>query len=205
VQVLPSSHVFLLYAFLIRQTSSVCAFRYSIRRRLILPGATTDIAIWSTIEQGLAITAGSLATLRPLFFLAMRRLGLTTQPTGQRPSYGGKSGPLAAGGGYHRSNQKSEGLRPDMYNLSTVVETRRSQDSGSRGTDTPKSPNWFNNGHPHAPAKESKKYSKKNSSENESQKSLKISQDDEDQMHIMVSKSFYITDEERSLAPRDAI
>jgi hypothetical protein len=92
-----------------------------------------------------------------------------------------------------------------MYNLSTVVETRRSQDSGSRGTDTPKSPNWFNNGHPHAPAKESKKYSKKNSSENESQKSLKISQDDEDQMHIMVSKSFYITDEERSLAPRDAI
>jgi hypothetical protein len=32
-------------------------------------GATIDIAIWSTTEQGLAITAGSLATLRPLFRL----------------------------------------------------------------------------------------------------------------------------------------
>lgn len=30
-------------------------------------GATTDVAIWSTVEEGLAITAGSLATLRPLF------------------------------------------------------------------------------------------------------------------------------------------
>jgi hypothetical protein len=136
----------------------------------------------------------------------MRRLGLTTQPTGQRPSYGGKSGPLAAGGGgYHKSNQKSESLRPDMYKLSTVVETRRSQDSGARGTDTPKSPHWFNNGHPQGHPKEPKKNSKKNSSDNESQKSLKISTDDEDQMHIMVSKSFYITDEERSLAPRDTI
>jgi len=29
--------------------------------------ATVDVAIWSDIEQGLAITAGSLATLRPLY------------------------------------------------------------------------------------------------------------------------------------------
>jgi hypothetical protein len=29
--------------------------------------ATLDIAIWSDVEQGLAITAGSLATLRPLY------------------------------------------------------------------------------------------------------------------------------------------
>jgi hypothetical protein len=41
------------------------------------PGATLDIAIWSTVEQGLAITAGSLATLRPLFHLASCKLGLT--------------------------------------------------------------------------------------------------------------------------------
>ncbi|KAF2651520.1 hypothetical protein K491DRAFT_606738, partial [Lophiostoma macrostomum CBS 122681] len=39
--------------------------------------ATLDIAIWSTVEQGLAITAGSLATLRPLFHLASAKLGLT--------------------------------------------------------------------------------------------------------------------------------
>ncbi|KAI1065377.1 hypothetical protein LB507_000786 [Fusarium sp. FIESC RH6] len=40
--------------------------------------ATVDIAIWSTAEQGLAITAGSLATLRPLLRLLGRKLGITT-------------------------------------------------------------------------------------------------------------------------------
>jgi hypothetical protein len=45
--------------------------------------ATVDIAIWSDIEQGLAITAGSLATLRPLYRLVVEKLGLSqagTQP-----------------------------------------------------------------------------------------------------------------------------
>ncbi|KAF2147590.1 uncharacterized protein K452DRAFT_217710, partial [Aplosporella prunicola CBS 121167] len=37
--------------------------------------ATVDIAIWSDTEQGLEITAGSLATLRPLFRVAAARLG----------------------------------------------------------------------------------------------------------------------------------
>ncbi|KAH8900843.1 hypothetical protein GQ53DRAFT_863589 [Thozetella sp. PMI_491] len=37
--------------------------------------ATVDIAIWSTIEQGLAIAAGSLATLRPLFRKVAVKLG----------------------------------------------------------------------------------------------------------------------------------
>ncbi|KAK7978280.1 Satratoxin biosynthesis SC1 cluster protein 4 [Apiospora saccharicola] len=43
--------------------------------------ATVDIAIWSTVEQGLAITAGSLATLRPLFKSIGYSLGLTTRPS----------------------------------------------------------------------------------------------------------------------------
>lgn len=51
-----------------------------------------DVAIWSIIEQGLAITATSLATLRPLFKLAGHRLGLASQPTALRP-YGHKSTP----------------------------------------------------------------------------------------------------------------
>ncbi|KAI9159102.1 hypothetical protein HJFPF1_07110 [Paramyrothecium foliicola] len=42
---------------------------------------TTDIAIWSTIEQGLAITAGSLATLRPLLKAIGLRLNLTSKPS----------------------------------------------------------------------------------------------------------------------------
>ncbi|CAF3472934.1 unnamed protein product [Fusarium graminearum] len=53
---------------------------------------TVDVAIWSIIEQGLAITATSLATLRPLFKLAGHRLGLASQPTALRP-YGHKSTP----------------------------------------------------------------------------------------------------------------
>ncbi|KAK7178563.1 integral membrane protein [Paraphaeosphaeria sporulosa] len=40
---------------------------------------TVDIAIWSDIEQGLAITAGSLATLRPLYRLVSDRLGWATR------------------------------------------------------------------------------------------------------------------------------
>ncbi|KAM0284649.1 hypothetical protein ACHAQH_001802 [Verticillium albo-atrum] len=52
--------------------------------------ATVDIAIWSTTESGLAIIAGSLATLRPLFRLVARAMGLSTndpssyQVSGQR-------------------------------------------------------------------------------------------------------------------------
>lgn len=42
--------------------------------------ATLDIAIWSDIEQGLAITAGSLATLRPLYRKVASRIGLSTGP-----------------------------------------------------------------------------------------------------------------------------
>uniref|UniRef100_A0A8H7NC34 Rhodopsin domain-containing protein n=1 Tax=Bionectria ochroleuca TaxID=29856 RepID=A0A8H7NC34_BIOOC len=39
--------------------------------------ATLDIAIWSTTEQGLAITAGSLATLRPLLRTIGNSLGIS--------------------------------------------------------------------------------------------------------------------------------
>lgn len=47
---------------------------------------TVDIAIWSDIEQGLAITAGSLATLRPLYRIVAQRLGLTESATNQKAS-----------------------------------------------------------------------------------------------------------------------
>lgn len=48
--------------------------------------ATVDIAIWSDIEQGLAITAGSLATLRPLYRQVASRLGFTSTGTPTGPS-----------------------------------------------------------------------------------------------------------------------
>jgi hypothetical protein len=41
---------------------------------------TVDVAIWSTIEQALAITAGGLATLQPLVKLIAFKLGLRSTP-----------------------------------------------------------------------------------------------------------------------------
>ncbi|KAI1839733.1 hypothetical protein JX266_014053 [Neoarthrinium moseri] len=50
--------------------------------------ATTDIAIWSQVEQGLAITAGSLSTLKPLFRRALIKLHITNlcSQGGETPS-----------------------------------------------------------------------------------------------------------------------
>jgi hypothetical protein len=133
-------------------------------------------------------------------------MGITTNPT-KRPSYGGQSGPLAVSSNL-RSNQKSEHIRPDVYKLSTVIETRKSLDSGHGASENIKSPHWYPSALPPMPAKEQKKLTKKHS-DNESQRSLNMntktstSSIDEDPMQIMVSKSFYITDEERSLAGRD--
>lgn len=41
---------------------------------------TVDVAIWSTVEQGLAIIAGGLATLQPLVRLIAYKLGLRSGP-----------------------------------------------------------------------------------------------------------------------------
>jgi hypothetical protein len=53
--------------------------------------ATLDIAIWSDVEQGLAITAGSLATLRPLYRQLASRFGFDqTGNGGSDPKTPGK-------------------------------------------------------------------------------------------------------------------
>ncbi|KAH7384567.1 hypothetical protein BKA66DRAFT_569817 [Pyrenochaeta sp. MPI-SDFR-AT-0127] len=46
--------------------------------------ATTDVAIWSTVEPGIGITAGSIATLRPLVRHCLWRMGLATAPGDRR-------------------------------------------------------------------------------------------------------------------------
>ncbi|KAF2645431.1 hypothetical protein P280DRAFT_389644 [Massarina eburnea CBS 473.64] len=51
--------------------------------------ATVDIAIWSDIEQGLAITAGSLATLRPLFRTLSTQFGFSSS-SNTNPKASGK-------------------------------------------------------------------------------------------------------------------
>lgn len=45
-------------------------------------GATIDIALWSTTEQGLAVTAGSLATLRPLLRILTAKMSTSSNPSG---------------------------------------------------------------------------------------------------------------------------
>jgi hypothetical protein len=133
----------------------------------------------------------------------MTRLGLTTAPTNNRPSYGGKSGPLDnfSSSRNLKSSQKQDSTRPDIYKLSTLIESRISQDS----TRETKSPWRENTATPPVPTKDlPKKLSKKHHHDTESEKSLKISSDDEDHLQILVQKSFYITDEERSLASRES-
>ncbi len=52
---------------------------------------TVDVAIWSTVEQGMAITAGGLATLQPLLKIIAFKLGLRSHPSQPNPSnYGNK-------------------------------------------------------------------------------------------------------------------
>ncbi|KAI1336239.1 hypothetical protein F5Y15DRAFT_208557 [Xylariaceae sp. FL0016] len=82
--------------------------------------ATTDIAIWSTVEEGLAISAGSLATLRPLVKLIGYKLGMTTAPT--NPNYGSYH---QYGTGKRRGSQSAV----DALNMNTFNQSRsRTQD-----------------------------------------------------------------------------
>jgi hypothetical protein len=46
--------------------------------------ATTDVALWSTVEPGIGITAGSIACLRPLFRIWLWRMGLASAPYNHR-------------------------------------------------------------------------------------------------------------------------
>lgn len=76
---------------------------------------TVDIAIWSDIEQGLAITAGSLATLRPLYRIVANTLGFSA--TGTNPMK--RSGPTPNG-----TNEKGLGYggqgskkRPSQFSM----------------------------------------------------------------------------------------
>ncbi|KAB8226011.1 hypothetical protein BDV33DRAFT_162792 [Aspergillus novoparasiticus] len=92
--------------------------------------ATVEIALWSNIEVGLGITAGSLATLRPLL---RHWLGSRTDPTYPSP-FPGRSGSRIPGGVSHDrpfplgslDENVQNRLRPDK--LAVTVTTVQSQD-----------------------------------------------------------------------------
>lgn len=90
--------------------------------------ATTEIAIWSTVEAGLAVTAGSLACIRPLFKLIMQHLGGLSdvyfhpslplgggRPRNTTPGLGTTGTIGTAGGG---TNARKQQQRGDMFSMS---------------------------------------------------------------------------------------
>jgi len=80
--------------------------------------ATADIAIWSTVETGLGITACCVATLRPLFRKLLDRTAYAVG-TGDRPptNIGWGNG----NNGYIRSGSDHIGLRSDLGKGSGVT------------------------------------------------------------------------------------
>ncbi|KAL6705466.1 hypothetical protein ACN47E_006731 [Coniothyrium glycines] len=83
---------------------------------------TVDIAIWSDIEQGLAIAAGSLATLRPLYKLLSARLGLSNNAsTRAKPRI---MSPHVRSGFSEQSKKKKTGL----YSLTTLSHADKEED-----------------------------------------------------------------------------
>ncbi|KAL4914350.1 hypothetical protein BDW62DRAFT_213564 [Aspergillus aurantiobrunneus] len=109
-------------------------------KQRLLRHATVQIAIWSNIEAGLGITAGSLATLRPLLrhFLGSSHDDYTTAPSplpfprlpgSRRPGGRDRSFPLGS------LDDSAQGrLRPDKLALTvTTVQTQREDEREDRG------------------------------------------------------------------------
>ncbi|KAK7747483.1 hypothetical protein SLS53_001738 [Cytospora paraplurivora] len=84
------------------------------------------LSIWSTVEAGLAVTAGSLACIRPLFKLLMQRLGGLSdvyfhpslplgggRPRNTTPGLG-TTGTIGTTGGTHSRKER----RGDMFSMS---------------------------------------------------------------------------------------
>ncbi|KAL4921988.1 hypothetical protein BDW62DRAFT_208146 [Aspergillus aurantiobrunneus] len=99
--------------------------------------ATTNISIWSNVEAGLGITAGSLVTLRPLF-----RWFRGTDYEGSKSKIYGRTGsmPLSSMNGAYNSRHDQSGnryWRPDLGNQSnhgvtTTIQTSRGSRNSSQ-------------------------------------------------------------------------
>ncbi|KAF2132037.1 hypothetical protein P153DRAFT_364488 [Dothidotthia symphoricarpi CBS 119687] len=145
--------------------------------------ATLDIAIWSTVEQGLSITAGSLAALRPLFQLIVQKFGNLTLPS-QKPY--GKSTPADSVNVSSRPKPSQNDF--GMYKMSIVAETRHSDEESLRKTtDRNGSPDWPS----HAVD------DNRNDRGSEMDINWQSAQSNaNDGLQIMVERSFHVTDEE---------
>jgi hypothetical protein len=103
--------------------------------------ATVDIAIWSCTEQGLAITAGSLATLRPLLRNVGYCFGLSTTPGPTELKDSENRLPTIGG----HSSRKSKGLRTDPYSLTAI--DRHGENHNNNSSDENVSQDMFGSHH----------------------------------------------------------
>ncbi|KAL5377372.1 hypothetical protein DPSP01_009869 [Paraphaeosphaeria sporulosa] len=89
--------------------------------------ATVDVAIWSTVEPGIGMTAGNMATLRPLLQNFLWRLGLASAPNSTKERVVRRSGPISGESehnrnrrGFRRSLEASD-LTPDEGSTFTTI------------------------------------------------------------------------------------
>ncbi|KAF2396227.1 hypothetical protein EJ06DRAFT_484040 [Trichodelitschia bisporula] len=98
----------------------------------------TDIAVWSTIEPGLGIIAGCLATLRPLYRTFLRKMTTTAADERQREMYGSEKGPS--------QSSKHQPLRSHYESTEMVPTKSRSSSlrngSPRNGYPRPESDEW---------------------------------------------------------------
>lgn len=128
-------------------------------RMLTIPkDSTVQIAYWSNLEIGLGITAGSLATLRPLL---RHWFGSRADPSYSagfpKQSYGRRTGPISGAGVPLGSMNGNEGhdLRPDKVSVMvTNIESRRdSKKSWPRPSSPSSSEEGLNVHHPPLPGR----------------------------------------------------
>ncbi|OAF98628.1 uncharacterized protein CC84DRAFT_1158537 [Paraphaeosphaeria sporulosa] len=89
--------------------------------------ATVDVAIWSTVEPGIGMTAGNMATLRPLLQNFLWRLGLASAPNSTKERVVRRSG-LISGKSEHNRNRRgfrrsleASDLTPDEGSTFTTI------------------------------------------------------------------------------------
>lgn len=98
---------------------------------------TTDFAIWTTVEVGVGITAGCIATLKPLFKAA---LGSTGQNSAMPWTKTPKGGFVSKTGGSYGTQQALDDLRPAgerNIRTTTVTGGRGSSSDEENILDTP--------------------------------------------------------------------
>ncbi|KAH7346012.1 hypothetical protein BKA66DRAFT_478340 [Pyrenochaeta sp. MPI-SDFR-AT-0127] len=101
--------------------------------------ATVPIAIWSEVEMSLAITAGSLPTLRPLYRVAARQFNWKTNIFSTQRSYGmmpdgTKKGPTVGGVSRQESCSESERNIVHVREEEFALEERRRDEKEMRIT-----------------------------------------------------------------------